>query len=982
MARSNLLDRYGRTGFANTILGTIELANGDYQFTILLIKLTDSLVTESLLQDSSIVAKTKNDILEKLIAHLLHIYESYHFWKFNDIKQRFEIGYHLTDVFSKIVYNVYGIDPLSAPTDKITNILTPSGFRIIDTFLSGQSPDSLAASTLLNILISSKIDQISFKGNKSFGSMYSKLIKKSFQLTDLLISVRGLLNMSPSTLEKMLFSNSQKLVDIYNSVYELKSAIINLLDVLIGAPWDDNYPFLLSYLGEAHSELLFDSIAADLQSALEDYKLSKRIYPLFSTLMQSKQDGLAILFLTGKTASNKSFNEETKDIKSASNSSIFTILKQNALRLGELPESVGSRLLDAIAYAFNTWTNARILDKDTEFISALVKILNTFEPQKSGTGLTKEETVILSNRYRLISRIVEIFALYLYTSSDVNSKVYELLNRDDLSKIIKPFFQIDGYNQKLHDSINENFERYWPKYKLSSFALSPLSKSVHTFQNNAYDIEMMDQLFSQDEKWIGNGQEKGFREDVIIASLNLQYVHHQISAAKAWGALLTTFLKVTTTTPLKDTFLDITSYFLDINIKHGIGKPIFKELYLERIELCFYILFSMQATSKMIPEKTLTDLLSQLITIFKSDDIDYLGNLSVSNRSNNFYKPILRSILILLSLATTGKHFVELTSDQLLECFECAFSKGVHLILSEILSDMNAAAITSKETVIYNLGERIQDLFLLLSLFSKMKALSPPETFKAVMASSLDEIGTMKVILNLYSSAHSINVNDEPIIGHIVLTFISELCTIQAIAERFIANGLFTVLLESPLSVVIQNGNIKPELQARLHNIWSNGLLSIILLLLSELGTKVLPECCLFVSYFHKQIKTAVFSWSDNKLAVSTALIRETTQLVLLQKMLDALDYKKYLRRSRVNTVNAEDDSVELVRGLDSDYERKDLSVVLNKLLTHPKYLNSRIIPSSLEEQHLLEEEGTRLEFVKKICKQIKELQESLFKEL
>ena len=129
-----------------------------------------------------------------------------------------------------------------------------------------------------------------------------------------------------------------------------------------------------------------------------------------------------------------------------------------------------------------------------------------------------------------------------------------------------------------------------------------------------------------------------------------------------------------------------------------------------------------------------------------------------------------------------------------------------------------------------------------------------------------------------------------------------------------------------------------------------------------------------------KQIKSTIYNWGDNKLAVSSSLIKETNQLVLLQKMLNLLNYQELF----IQPKNSDDqqEAVELVIGLDSEHDKKRLSAALSKFLTHPKYLNSRIIPTTLEEQQQLEDESSRLEFVKGISRDIKALQDSLFKDV
>ena len=597
-------------------------------------------------------------------------------------------------------------------------------------------------------------------------------------------------------------------------------------------------------------------------------------------------------------------------------------------------------------------------------------------------NLTRDETVSLIKKYKLISRIVEIFALCIYNSTDSNSEILNFLNQEDLFELVHHFFQIDGFNKTFHDELNLKFKEKWPSLELQSFQKIPLSR-INENENFGYDIPLLDIVLKADRSWNEPSKSQtNFKEEITDASLNLQYVNYEISTAKAWGALITTFVK-RSTVPLNDGFVDLVEHFLKLSIDFGSDKQMFTQIYLERIELSFYILYSFKLSGKLLKEEKIIELMNKIFTIFKSGEIDFIKNIGKSLK-NNFYRPLLRSVLVLLELVSSGDRFIELISDQLLEFFELVFSKGVYLILSEILCQINKCSTrglsTDHTTQIVNLEDNTQDLLLLLSLFKKITNLNPSKNFNVILASSLNEVGTLKVILNLYSSAHLIRINDEPILGQITLTFISELCSIEPIAAKLINSGLYSVLLESPLSVAIQQGDIKPEFSPRLHNIWSNGLLSIVLLLLSQFGIKVLPETCLFVSYFGKQIKSTIYNWGDNKLAVSSSLIKETNQLVLLQKMLNLLNYQELF----IQPKNSDDqqEAVELVIGLDSEHDKKRLSAALSKFLTHPKYLNSRIIPTTLEEQQQLEDESSRLEFVKGISRDIKALQDSLFKDV
>ncbi|QLG73536.1 hypothetical protein HG535_0F00460 [Zygotorulaspora mrakii] len=971
LARSDLLDKYGKTGLATATLGSIELPYGEYSFTLSLIKLTEEVTADSFSMDNEFSSKTKMDMLERLITQLIDISESYQYWKYSDINQRFEIGFRLNSLFSKVLYNVYAIDPLSAPKQKVASILSGCSLKILNAYLTPQSPDVPAVSSLLNALLSIQNIQISLLGDQAFSPIFTQLVKSSFELATLLISIRGQLKMKPSCLERLIYTKSPELVEIYCQFSTLKRHVIRLFHSVVRVPWTDNYLFLLSYLGAKHSDIFLDSISSDLEGPLANHKLSKDLYKFFGALMESKQDGLSILFLTGNIASRS--NQDPVD-KPRKRKSVLSVLKENALKLDLLPESVGCCLLDSISYAFNTWANARDSKADEKFILALLKRVKDFKPVSASS---EEEMMLAAGRYKLISCILEIIALYLFTSTDIDSHIFQLLNQPDLAVLLGPFFNINGYNRHLHESLHQMFEKKWPKLKLSKFCASHLYQLDVFSLDSIFAISLMDQYFGDDEKWIGTKEDRGYRAEVIAASINLKYVNCQIAAAKAWGALLTTFIKKTTKR-LNDTFLDLASNFLKLNIESGIEASIFTDVYCERLELCFYILYSFQKKSEPIPEKTLHHILSLLTSVFKSEEVRYIHNVSHSTK-RDYYRPILRSVLLVLGSVTTGTHFLELEADQLLEFFEISFCKGVQLIVSEILCDIGSSTSNGKQVVIFNIGERIQDLFLLLSLFTKIRTLNPTANFNIIMASSLNESGTLKAVLNLYSSSHLFNVNSEAILGSLILSFISELCTVDPIATKFINSGLFATLLESPLSIAIQDGGIKLEQQGSLHSIWTNGLLSIILLLLSKFGNKLLPECCLFISYFSKQIETAIYRWSDSKLAVSTALIRETSQLILLQKILQNLNYQKYLSNSgNIISLTDENSEVELVIGLDTEEARKSLNIALKRLLTHPKYLNSRVVATTIEEQRLLDDDAKRGDFVREVSKNIEEMQASL----
>lgn len=979
LARSELLDRYGKSGLISSVLGTMELPNGNYSITIKIIKLAQQLVLESLTLETEFPENLKKEILSKFFQHFIHVYESYQYWNYRSIAEKYELGTNLTILFTTVVYNIYGIDPSNPPETKITKVLSSAANDITNRFLSSDSPDVRTVTSILHVLLSSNSLEALSIGNEVFYNKYNQCLLKSYELANLLISVRAMLQLPPSTLESQIYGNLPKLIDIYALHNDLRNPIIKLMTHLVRAPWAENFPSLLSYLGQKHSKMIFNSILYDLASTIDDYQFLKSLYRFFSSVMEGKQVGFSILLVTGETISVGSSPKKSEPSNSASETSILSLLKKNVLKLDCYPESVASRLLEAISYAFNSWAAARNNTADKEFIDFLVKRLEKFEDKLAPDSV--EATIKLSSHYRLQARIAEIFALHLFISSPSDSTITNMLNGPQLVDIVKRIFSIDGYDKTLHLTLAEEFKKIWPHLDIEKFAISPLYRIGKAYQANIYDIELLDQFFCCEEKWRGNGSTPGFREQVIKSSINLQYVSFQISAAKSWGALLTAFIKKTPK-PLQASYVDIVTQLLALNVEHGVEAPIFSEIYLLRIELVFYILYSFLQTSMKIPEDKLETLLSQLLAILKSKEVDYLGNIAQSNK-NNQYRPILRSILMLLTLAKPYPMFSERYSDSLLEVFELAFSKGVNLILSSILFSFTIASNKGKKVIVPNLADKIQDLLLLLSLFTKIKELNPSTSFNAVLASSLNEFGTLKSLLNLYYSSYLFRSHDEPLFAELTLSFISELVTIEEVAQKIIDNGLFSVFLESPISVSIQQSGARPELSPRLHNIWSNGIISIILQLLSKFGSGILSEVCLFVSYFSKQIDLAVGGWSSDSLSITQAYIQETSQIILLQKMLDKLEYQRYLsvNGSKLKVID-EEEIIELFPGLDTSSERNDLANVLKHLLTHPKYMNSRIIATTPDKQKMMKDEVYRNQLLHSITKQISELQSSLMSDL
>lgn len=62
---------------------------------------------------------------------------------------------------------------------------------------------------------------------------------------------------------------------------------------------------------------------------------------------------------------------------------------------------------------------------------------------------------------------------------------------------------------------------------------------------------------------------------------------------------------------------------------------------------------------------------------------------------------------------------------------------------------------------------------------------------------------------------------------------------------------------------------------------------------------------------------------------------------------------------------------------MDSDAKRDDFVVCIENLLKHPKYLSSKISPSSIEEQHIIQQGGDVFDkFVQTVVDEIRDFKD------
>lgn len=971
LSKSSILANNGKEGFASIIFGAIETVKGDYTFTLSLIKLVDSLVQNCLLLEDDYPQKSKSAVLSGFVGHLILVFENFIHCTFNDGYQKLEVGVLILDVFSGILINIYGIDDGSLPSEKATKVFADSSIKILNSFLTTNEDYSRSSYPIISMIDSLSANSNIFELSDISGFWYENWIRCGLGFAELIISIRSSLDLDPSTFEKQLFGKLPQLVNIYAHIDGLRKNVLDLITSLTNGKWSkESCPSLLSHLGRDHAQVLLHSLASDLDNPFDDYKMKISLYDFICAVMDGNQEGLSVLFISGKDVFGEFTNkpdELKKDVKKPI--SLLNKLKKNVSGMKYYPNDVSLHLVDAIALAFDSWTTARESENDTKFVTELISRIDTSTEVPEQVN----DYVTVCYELKLVSKIVEILALFFFTTKndDCKKKIAEFITSPKFTDNLTEKFVISGYKASLHLNVHQSFEAAFPNLKLSQFTTA-LQKRNRFGLGGIYNFALMDRLFKDKKQW------PQIREHLIASSINIQYVNSQIASAKSFGALLTAFCRKSPST-LTSNHLTFVAKLLKINVDDGIPAEMFRQTFQERIELAFYLLYSIYNSGVKKDPKQIFEIIKESSELLTSPSMDFLKSLTTQDHGS--YRSLLRIIYISINLIKDDITLIFEYFSVFRQLFSLIITKGTRNILIDLQNDVYLSR-TNKKHVSVALTDRLDDLQLILSILKVFVNLKLSSNLHYDMASLVSEDGTLKSLLNLYSFSHLIEVNGENIFAQLSLMFIQQLLTIGIIAENFYSSGLLVVLVQSSISLPIKNGGINISSAPQYHRIWTNGLLPIFVIVLSKLGTNVITEFSLALHAFGKQIEYCVESWAkdSSSIKISSALISETSQILLLCQMLKSYNVSEHLENLKVNRPqNVSGNAVDMfiLPGLDSEAKRDDFINCINNLLKHPKFLSSRIIPSSSEEQRILEKSDAATDkFVKSILDEIQELKD------
>lgn len=953
MGRSKLVERDGRGGLMGNILGAIEIVGNKYDFTLAVIDLVDKLVKDALSHslDHHVSQRVKSEVLSKFVRHLVDVYESFTYWRYAKPRQQVSIASSIISIFTNIVYSTFRAEDGERMTEesKVTHVLSRSSSIIVEKFLSQSETCMRTLQPLLTGIASAAKSRVPLDSGSTGYLLNDELAytEASLQFCSLLVRVRSLVQLPLSVLEKKLFSQSPELSLIFMRYVPLHTAVVDVLESIISAYCPEEQPSLLAHLGTDYSQMMITGLASAIRNELEMDVTVATICTYFSAIVDSKQEGLCILLLSGKDTRNTSNKVGSVD-------SLLNVMEQRVVR-NSLPPKLADQMLDSIALAHSTW-NMNMYKRQTSDDLALVEALlgiveGTFNHGAvKGSSASQDDYIDCSHVFSMTSKAIKVLSIALYkapANSETSKKILDLLkSQENLIAYSKEFLSVHGFRPSLHGNLHRNFDSKWPKGKLLKFVKSNLLPTTKDYGvNYLYDIGLLDIVLMHDSLW------DGYRKEVVEANVNLSYVDSQVCLVKAWCSFLTCMTVYAAKNSDKAVLQQLKSTAL-IALEGLSEEKLFEDIFLQRIDLAFFIMFHL---SKNKMEVCKPADFEKVFNLLADTSVGFLNAAGTSSSELGGERKLYRPLLKIVNLCLDGFTNYGSSDFQLIQT--------IHGLLDVVvIKGMKAVTLAIQHRPS---AGGIEDMVQITMILRKCLDINGVSSLYGNLALLMSDTECDRSVMSLFSYSLELQFNGkggDATFGEYALLYLLEWLRIDVMADRFVSNGLFGVLLESPISKLIQEGGIKPTVDSRLHAVWSKGILTICLELLRQLGSRIIPEMITFVNFFYGQIDYTLRSWIDmvtgNPASVITlSTVGETSQILILFDVITKLCEQDQLAQLNSYLPN-----------------NSDLIEAYDYLLSHKKFLASKVAVVTPEEQKLAQND----EIIDKISEELVELREFL----
>lgn len=941
LARSRLLEGDGNGGSLAAILIGTEMVLGRYDFLIGCIRLYDRLVTDAI--DRSVARKNPSKTLsrfnapnvaesgtsEKIMSTTLFtygrtlasIYESSLSWKYARPDHRPEINIAICDVFTKILKLAHGVDDAPQLSAKLTKLIAPIAEYITQLYLT-KSENNLPTNPILaSLVIGAGSDGSTLL--TSSAALWRQQTQATLLFASTLVRVALLLNRPWTHLEQQLFKATPLLARLYATSDRWKSLVVRLLETLVrGAVRvtesqephvsadQQEPPSLLGHLGPRTAKN-FLNVLSQLDEPLRIVDIQTDVWNLLSAVVTCKQQWFSLYLLTGNTP-KESLRTKTDSASSSGHKALLTWAIESISNIDlptssttNLPWPLYTAMLEFITSAQNNWSWAMgDLRKQKSLIQKLLAFLTWMTRQLKNP---KSNAEILQRSYqnRFASLSCEVLAMYLHSSRQFGDVTPLKDVVPALAYLEDNALELPSYNVSLHGNLKQNLERQFPGVTLANLkrtALYPESFGRSFF----YDVELAEQLLDFDSRWAGPREGTGFVNEVEKANYNLGLVESQVQLLQSWKLLALELSHVVGKDErLLQILVGVVRRSMKVNAESNLPEALFGQLMILRADLSFAVL------KKLVDAKVHTPAAQQLLApvwnAIRASTSDF--DTVFSGDAVHYYRSQLRILYLALQ-----PHLIEETEQNEEANFRSSFrgtmpashktyETSSSTLLLEILSDTIAKGFRSLATQLHADPSSVSpsDFALLTAILQRIIAIPEMSKWQTQAALLFANSGTIRYATSLFSWSDRLTIShngiQDPVYGELSLLFLLSLSSIPALAETMAVEGVLSQLNTANITTYYRRASgMGPfDSPARLHSIWTKGILPLCLNLLLSVGPPIAAEISSFLNQFPAQLARASGALNSSSslragaTKITLSLASETHSLALIAAILETV---------------------------------------------------------------------------------------------
>lgn len=920
LSGSSVLGKNGQRSDIANVLGATEIVSGKFNLTIAVLDLAEVLVDASVqtILTSRVSFKVRSEILYKLTCHAVVVFESFAYWVYVDQRQKLKIALQSVTMFGKVLRYLFDVDDNTSPAEKATAVLAAAAEYLVQQFLVPEKVVTRVLKPLIGTIETCASSVTSLNLDRPLEDQETIWVFAVLAFVSVLVQARSQLGMLPSQLEKNVFSLSPHLSVLYARYPFLRTAIIDVFGAIIKVAWPaSEQPSLLAHLGE-HAHMFISNLTGSLQNSLESEDTLIQIATCFSSIIESQQEGLSILLVTGRDTRKAAHIKQ--DVVS------LLQVTENKVSDKGLPPNICLSFLRSIVSAYSNWKLGNLSSKP-EFATSLISFIEDCYDLQIDDSVPSSRYIDYALQYSIAEQALLVFSVQMYkspTSAGVQKFVKHLEKDSRLLNFSKKFLATT--KPENLQSLVSNFDFRWSKLgglrKFAKTRFRPLEYGV----SYIYDIALLDSVLASQNAWVG------FRKEVIAGNLELLWVDAQFKIIAAWstfGTSLALYLSRTsngTVPPLMAVLNKVSDMAVEKILGEEYSAPVLFSAVQHRVNLIFMVKYHAARCNILTKDY---NSLQNLYNLLESSDYKLIEGIAHSGKvaePSITYRQLLRTLSIMIDGFATA-------SDNAYQVLQTVLGIFSTVIIDGMTAAAGAALNNPRE------GSDA-DIVIIISIFRKCLAVDGVSSMYDKIASLVQSSECIKSVMTLYSYSHALlNSSDDAVYGELALGYLLEALCIDGVANQLVSNGLFDLLMESPISRKIQQGGIKPTSSPKLYALWVKGILPLLLALLQKNGSGVVSGTAAVLDFFAEQTAFAIAAWR-NPSEISVSVIAETTQLLLLAELI----YKLAPEVAPVRPVLA---------------AREELVGSIDYLLSHPRFLNTALVATSAEEQQLFLVEDT-----------------------